>query len=333
MSGNGSRKRTHDWGTKGPLLPTPRSCSGLRSSGCNQTELLMSLERMQSTFLPADSPASRSVPPESERDETMNDISFRKCFEWWQSRGRVGSSLKTFAACLVSNLDGYSPRLSHRWKGKVSRSSRFVFLLVPSVPRTGEIDCGLWDVEDFQAFRRFDRVQESVFLPTPTTGRADQEMSPSQYKRNTLNLCQTLQMLPTPTTENDQGLASDSNRHTPGLASTVAMLPTPAHRDYRGRHASESDSFNQRMEHPRGVNLVEHLQRVEGLIKTPSAFDATVRSPKSTPTSGDSGSLAQEMESGYRDGESTGLKLQPAFVEWMMGYPIGYTDLKPSETA
>jgi DNA (cytosine-5)-methyltransferase 1 len=27
-----------------------------------------------------------------------------------------------------------------------------------------------------------------------------------------------------------------------------------------------------------------------------------------------------------------GLKLQPAFVEWMQGYPIGYTDLKPSVT-
>ena len=33
------------------------------------------------------------------------------------------------------------------------------------------------------------------------------------------------------------------------------------------------------------------------------------------------------------DGASPGLKLQPGFVEWMMGYPIGYTDLKPSETA
>jgi hypothetical protein len=34
----------------------------------------------------------------------------------------------------------------------------------------------------------------------------------------------------------------------------------------------------------------------------------------------------------YCSGESLGLKLQPAFVEWMMGYPIGYTDLKHSET-
>jgi hypothetical protein len=36
-------------------------------------------------------------------------------------------------------------------------------------------------------------------------------------------------------------------------------------------------------------------------------------------------------------GTSRGLKLQPAFVEWMMGYPLGYThvgspDSKPSGT-
>jgi len=29
-------------------------------------------------------------------------------------------------------------------------------------------------------------------------------------------------------------------------------------------------------------------------------------------------------------GTSRGLKLQPAFVEWMQGFPIGWTDLKPS---
>jgi len=28
-----------------------------------------------------------------------------------------------------------------------------------------------------------------------------------------------------------------------------------------------------------------------------------------------------------KDGQKTGLKLQPAFVEWMMGYPEGWTEL------
>ena len=27
-------------------------------------------------------------------------------------------------------------------------------------------------------------------------------------------------------------------------------------------------------------------------------------------------------------GKSRGLRLQPAFVEWMMGYPLGFTDIE-----
>ena len=33
-----------------------------------------------------------------------------------------------------------------------------------------------------------------------------------------------------------------------------------------------------------------------------------------------------------RDGKDPGLKLQPAFVEWMMGFPIGWIDSNPLET-
>ncbi len=34
----------------------------------------------------------------------------------------------------------------------------------------------------------------------------------------------------------------------------------------------------------------------------------------------------------FQDGQKTGMKLQPTFVEWMQGYPIGWTDLNHSET-
>jgi hypothetical protein len=37
------------------------------------------------------------------------------------------------------------------------------------------------------------------------------------------------------------------------------------------------------------------------ILKTPSAFDATVTSPKKNPVSGDSGSLAQEIMGGYAE--------------------------------
>lgn len=127
------------------------------------------------------------------------------------------------------------------------------------------------------------------------------------------------------------------------------------------------------------------------LLKTPTEFDATVRSGKKNPKFGDSGSLAQEIYSGftahrmwptptqrdYKDGSAescknvpvngllgravhffptvtacewkgrgpnskqqgptntlgyTGGQLNPTWVEWLMGFPIGWTDLNPLET-
>jgi hypothetical protein len=68
------------------------------------------------------------------------------------------------------------------------------------------------------------------------------------------------------------------------------LWPTPAARDYRSQHADNSESFMERQNHPRGVNLVEELQR-----------------------------------QGIRG------QLNPTWVEWLMGWPIGWTDLKPLE--
>jgi len=69
------------------------------------------------------------------------------------------------------------------------------------------------------------------------------------------------------------------------------IWPTPTSRDYRGHHGDQSEAFEKRKENPRGVNLVEELQR--------------------------RGELGQ---------------LNPTWVEWLMGYPLGWTDSKDSAT-
>ena len=67
----------------------------------------------------------------------------------------------------------------------------------------------------------------------------------------------------------------------------VKIWPTPAARDYKNQHGPNSAAFKKRKENPRGVNLVEELQR-----------------------RGDIG------------------QLNPQFVEWLMGYPINWTDIR-----
>jgi hypothetical protein len=104
-------------------------------------------------------------------------------------------------------------------------------------------------------------------------------------------------MLPTPLTISDNPAAHNktSGEWQLKINKLLKLLPTPAARDYRGTFKENSKAYQARLDHPRGVNLVEELQRTN-------------------------------------NGKNRGLKLQPAFVEWMQGFPIGWTDLKHSET-
>ena len=78
-----------------------------------------------------------------------------------------------------------------------------------------------------------------------------------------------------------------------GLEQVVTMFPTPTSRDYRSPHANNSKAFQERCKRSKGVNLVEFIQRTN---------------------------------------HGTGGKLNPMWVEWLMGWPIGWTDLKPLAT-
>jgi hypothetical protein len=76
----------------------------------------------------------------------------------------------------------------------------------------------------------------------------------------------------------------------PNLAVQVLymdFLPTPTRRDYRSGFQQDSEAFNKRLNHPRGVNLHETIQREIG----------------------------------------ENFQLNPQFVEEMMGFPIGWTEL------
>lgn len=270
----------------------------------------------------------------------MNDISSPRCFVLFEKLSPVGSSLKTFAACLVSNLDGYSPRLSHHWKAKVSKSSHFVFLLQPSKPLTGEIDCGLlptvatswfergqispeaWEAR--QAKRRAEgkaefaaplhvRISEAQMLGTPTakiTDRKPETLAKSMAFRKSQGDWNTVPLY---------------------LAEQIGMLRTPDANMERGDRSTEK--MQSRLDRGMPLNLNDQINAMnKGLLPTPATRDYK----------GANSAEHLAKERGHHDqlpnaiamhGENHGLKLQPGFVEWMMGYPIGYTDLKPSETA
>lgn len=76
--------------------------------------------------------------------------------------------------------------------------------------------------------------------------------------------------------------------HGTGLVNQIAVLPTVTSSASRGAFSENSAAYKNRLKNPRGVNLAEHFQRLNS-------------------------------------GKKTGLVLHPDFVEWMMGYPIGWT--------
>ena len=233
--------------------------------------------------------ASHSQQPESERAETMNDISFRKCFELFQRSDRVGSSLKTFAACLVSNLDEYSPKLSHHWKAKATRSSRFVFLLQPSKPRTGEIGSGSWLIPTATA--------------TPSARNATSQRKPDAKFNSGVTLTDLFAMLPTP----------NAMDHAP---------VTEKWGDAAAGKIIQSSTGNPRRTTASGSDFGMKLPVMIAMLPTPHSNASNGQ--------GKHGSGGVNIQTTV--GQNTGLRLQPAFVEWMMGFPMNYTSLEAATT-
>jgi len=184
--------------------------------------------------LPGDSPASRSLSPGSERARQMTVTSGRKCSELFTKQSPLGSLVRMLLESSIWN----STKCVLTWKAKTMKSSRLLFQLAPSTPRTEGIGSGYWE--------------GGRILMTPKAGDAE---------------------FATPSTSDR---AREKSTHLP---TQIAMLPTPKKQNCTG---------------------------------------------------------ASERGQGGKDLQTTvgtrpGLKLQPAFVEWMMGYPDGWTDLKHLE--
>jgi hypothetical protein len=139
-------------------------------------------------------------------------------------------------------------------------------------------------------------------LTTPNTQDfrdTPDELRPSRIAtgRKTDYLSRQIGMLRTPDAHMERGPRSPENLHDRYvvrkmplcLNDQLAMLPTPKGRDWKGE-------TRRGPENP-GDGLQNTLSAVSGISK-------------------------QDR------GEKNGLRLQPNFVEWMQGFPIGWTDLK-----
>jgi hypothetical protein len=119
-------------------------------------------------------------------------------------------------------------------------------------------------------------------------------------------------LLPTPTVNGDHNRPYPGTSSGYGLATALKMLPTL------------TEAWSQL------TVLQGYETRCEGTVPIPTARDW--RSEKASPeTHGRNSRPLNETLSAMSDNRSG--RMNPRFREWMMGFPIGWTELRPQVTA
>ena len=249
----------------------------------------------QLTLFPADSLASLSVLPGSDAARRMTVISGQKCFALYPRSGQLGFLLKMFLA----SSDLWSPWYSLTWKAKgMKRFRRLFFQLMPLVPRICDNESGL--------------------LPTPQATEGGYQRSKSARVRIRPGLAMTAKLLPTPRAIYGEHPGMKDPHHLTGAAQ---IWPTPrvTANGGHGRHRGNNRA-----------RLEDEVHNPTRMLPTPTARDFRTGDK---PESRRARNVTQYHTPQLNDVVAPGGQLNPTWVEWLMGCPIGWTDLNCSATA
>lgn len=250
-----------------------------------------------------DSHASPSLSPESKQENLTNGTCGLKQYESFAKYDPDTASWRTSQISLFTNT---TERYSKTWP-KAGMVFRGVAYLQPSAER---------------------RIREpgSGFWRTPHASDGEGGiMTMHKDKAGHYKLRDHVQeinwkMWPTPRAGNPGSRPNKKGGKI--LAEEVKKWPTPAVRDHKGsnseKHCKVTGKGRKHMDQL--PNAVAH-----GGTSTPQTYP--------TPTSQDNQRCPSMMSRGracrdFRAQEPTG-QLNPDWVEWLMGWPIGWTDLKP----
>jgi len=266
---------------------------------------------------PEASPASHTATRESAAERRTTAISGRKCLALSKHAGPLGSLVKM----LLASEQWFSSAVKLKWKAEsvaarrkvliirrflyerkscysemcvttsvrsVTPSSHLLFRLVPSMPCTDETESGL--------------------LHTPT-GKANQ-LSPSMVTRD----AGSWGMWPTPHGFSKDGKSNGPSGNELGRAVNERLWQTPVSDDAIDREAGK---FNSRGE--------PKLSAQVKLWPTMTARDSrSIKGAARVPNS--QGTEPLTVQIGEMENAANG-SLNPQWVEWLMGYPEGWTDL------
>ena len=261
----------------------------------------------QQILLQEDFHANHSALQEKENQQQMIATSGMKCLESLEKSNQDGLLAKMLKALLISTKAWYSDRCLLTWKTKVSKANVLLFQLQASVRGINE--------------------NESGFLPTPTTmdhiDRKGMRPSRAATNRKTGYLSEMIKMYPTPTQDSASERTRKYKQGGMPLTMAVKMFPTPTASDIEGGAAKDVQIENGHFfrENKKGVRWGVKLRDAIEMYPTPTHSEHKYRLKGNTQASKCLEAQARRL----------GGKLNPNFVEFLMGYPMNWTKIDPTE--
>jgi len=257
----------------------------------------------QPTLFQEDFPANHSQLQENEGDKTMIVTSGMKLLELLPKQNQNGLLEKMLKGLLTSTTAWYSDRCKLIWKKKVSKSNVLLFQLQASVLGIKEKEFGLLPTPKERDYKG----GEGKRVIKTKTGYAKIRKKKGTRFGASLNDVveyQKIKMIyPTPTQDSASERTKKYKQGGTPLTVAVRMFPTPT------------------------VDCEEGGEQSKRVEQTKSG--AFILRKKNKPNNTFGAKLSDAML--YLNKPKLGGKLNPNFVEFLMGYPMNWTKVDPTE--
>ena len=266
-----------------------------------------------------------------------------------------GSLSRTSEGCYIQTLDGNLQTFSEGFPASGTMRNGVLYPRPPWVRPIEENESSSWptpcaqeDQKSPEAHMAMKRRMKggprntitslTVLVKAWPTPRANESTGKCVHGQGGLDLQTEVAFWATPTTEDAKGRGytyDKGNHDKPRPSLTGQVWATPTSRDHKdGANPSENVKTNSLLgrQAPRSMNggTPSSISTPNSPRQwmTPKASDGVFASPRTS-------DRPKEMSTHLQTQSQTvtgHLRLNPSFVEWLMGFPIGWTVLEPSET-
>ena len=246
----------------------------------------------QLTLFQQDTLASHLVTPGSDEARKMTVTSGRKLLAYYKKSDPVG----LLAKMLLDTSLWASTTCSLTWVGRATPHKRLLFQLRPSAQATDEIEYSLW--------------------PAP---HANCHTGSGEKGGGGMNIQTAVKMWPTPRANDAEKRGNVSVDPRNGLPGAVKLWPTPAAQD--AKNSTFPPSQYDRDTIPGAV--------MRSLWPTPTASQdwKPIRPLAPSEANGSHGTMLVGAV-GHQEPQNVGGQLNPEWVEALMCFPIGWTDVE-----